>query len=792
MWWGDALMSLARYVKEGEFSVLRKYVPEAIFQDTNLPYVKVVVKGEKSTVIEPEHPELALSLLIPARVVFRYHPGGHILPILQSSHGPIATELARNYKIVPCEYAPSRYMEEYEYVLKELNLGKVRCFLLSEVVLEKSNLFRERDFPMELGCHGYAPRGRYIYRFPLEEPLRNVWQITSKTIAYPRLGVAFFYQPSNRWRDELLGLTLNYQERTNVIKYMYGEDIRIHYRYLNSASLSDLKNSTLKVKRGIIDEVRLFENNSIPCILGYEVKGTSSLEIYPQDLLDKRLKKFIDNFVDCNDNPESCLLEPLKFYTALTVCQTLVNMLLYVLTKDLYTCLSSIQNNSFQYLAELAEVALLYSELQLNRSICEVLAMPIDEALERLKVRLRGAFEELKRAYDQKSRCYNMGMLVLVAIFKGQRARKLLRRVSNVDDTSIDYYINIVIKRFKDLIEKLSGRLYEDEKEHYWSLGVLKYVFIHTLNHHILKHVALSSGLTSEYLKEGLNIYGDGEASALVYENVSGGIRAIEQALGAWGFLNRKEVIMDQEKIEKLLLQLGECSLGSAEDLLYLEYIMPKKPESIGLIYTPWELEEYYKVKFNFKEEVSKLSEFWDLDPIKLEENIVELLKHTDIKLARFSNYEQLISFYLKNIGMLDVLDELVKKVATASFEARKLSIDIDSLLRILKASLIGFKCVEEKDERVEEIMKQIRILLNTVRPIFLRLIPRSCNPSCAMCYFNRASCIYGDPYTQIYMLNRRLLKLYASNIVEAMKNKCSEECLALVRLNEEDVCVCL
>jgi len=787
-------MNLARYVKKGRFSVLRKYVPEAIFQDTNLPYVKVVVKGEKATIIEPEHPELALSLLIPARVMFRYHPGGHIIPILQSSHGPIATKLARNYKIVPCEYTPSKYMEEYEYVLKELNLDQVRCFLLSEVVLEKSNLFRERDFPMELGCHGYAPRGRYIYRFPfpLEEPLRNVWQITSKTIAYPRLGVAFFYQTSSRWRDELLGLTLNYQQLTHVIKYIYGEDIRIHYRYLNSASLSDLKNSTLKVKRGIIDEARLFENDNAPCILGYEVKGTWGLEIYPRDLLDRRLKKFIDNFVDCNDSPELCLQEPLKFYTTSTVCQTLVNMLLYVLTKDLYTRLRTIQNTSFQYLAELAEVALLYSELQLNRSICEVLAMPIDEALKRLRVRLREAFEELKRAYDQENRRYNMGVLVLVAIFKGQRARELLRRVSNIDDTSIDGYINIVIKRFKDLIEKLSGRQYEDEKEHYWSLGVLKYVFIHTLNHHILKQVALSSGLTPEYLKEGLNIYGDGEVSALVYENVSGGIRAIEQALRAWGFLNGKEVIMDQEKIEKLLLQLGECSLGSAEDLLYLEYIMPKKPKGIGLICTPWELEEYYKVKFNFKEEVRKLSEFWDLDPIKLEENIVGLLKHTDIKLARFSNYEQLISFYLKNIGMWSVLDELVKKAATASFEARKLSIDIDSLLRKLKASLVGLEYIEERDERVEEIMKQIRILLNTVRPIFLRLIPRSCNPSCAMCYFNRESCVHGDPYTQIYMLNRRLLKLYASYIVEAMKNRCSEECLALVRLNEEDVCVCL
>jgi hypothetical protein len=788
-------MNFAIYAKEGGFSVLRKYVPEAIFQDTNLPYVKVIVEGEKATIIEPEHPELALSLLIPARVIFRYHPGGHIIPILQSSYGPIATELAKSYKIVPCKDTPSRYMEEYEYVLKKLKLDQVRCLLLSEVVLEKSNLFRERDFPMELGCHGYAPRGRYIYRLPLgelNEPLENVWQITSKTIAYPRLGVSISGQTYKRWSDELLGVTLRYQQHAHVIKYIYGEDTRIHYRHLNSASLSDLKNITLKVKRGVIDEVRFFENNNTPCVLGYEVKDTQSLEMYPRDLLDRRLKKFIDSFVDCNDSPESCLQEPLKFYTALTVCQTFVNMLLYVLTKDLYTRLSTTQNTRFQYLADLAEVALLYSELQLNRSICEVLAMPIDEALKELKVRLRGAFEELKKAYDQKRRRYNMGALVLVAIFKGQRARELLRSVSKVDDTSMDGYINIVIQRFKDLVENLSGRQYEDEKGHYWSLGVLKYVFIHTLNHHILKQVALSSGLTPEYLMEGLDMYGDGEVSGLVYENVSGGVRAIEQALRAWGFLNKKDVMMDQEKIEKLLLQLGECSLGSAEDLLYLEYTMPKKPKGISLICTPWELEEYYKVRFNFKEDVRRLSEFWDLDPIKLEENMVGLLKHTDTILARFSNYEQLISFYLKNIGTWNALDELVKKVATASFEARNLSIDIDSLLRKLKASLIGSEYIEEKDERVKEIMKQIRILLNTVRPIFLRLIPRSCNPSCAMCYFNRESCVYGDPYTQIYMLNRRLLKLYAFYIVEAVKNNCSEDCLALVRLNEEDVCVCL
>ncbi|MCI4435487.1 MAG: hypothetical protein JHC33_01575 [Ignisphaera sp.] len=498
---------------------------------------------------------------------------------------------------------------------------------------------------------------------------------------------------------------------------------------------------------------------------------------------------FVDNFVDCNDSPESCLQEPLKFYTALTVCQTFVNMLLYVLTKDLYTRLKT-RNTSFLYLAELAEVALLYSELQLNRSICEVLAMPIDEALERLRVRLREAFTELRRAYDRENRRYNVGALVLVAIFKGQRARELLRRVSNVDDSSIDGYINIVIKRFKDLVENLSGWQYKGEKKPYWSLGVLKYVFIHTLNHHILKQVALSSGLSTEYLKEGLDIYGDGEMSSLIYENISGGIRAIEQALRAWGFFNGNEVMMDQERVEKLLLQLGECSLGSAEDLLYLEYIMPEKAKGISLIWTPWELEEYDKVKFNFEEEVHRLSEFWGLDPPKLEENIVGLLKHTDIVLARFSNYEQLISFYLKKIGTWSVLDELVKKVATASFEARRLSVDIDSLLRKLKASLTGLEFVMEKD--VGEILKQIRILLNTVRAVFLRLIPRSCNPSCAMCDFNRESCVYGDPYTQIYMLNRRLLKLYASYIVEGMKNKCSEECLALVRLNEEDVCVCI
>jgi hypothetical protein len=770
------MSSIANLIKGGEFRILRSYVPEALFYDTNLPYIKVF---EAKELKELEPPEIALSYLIPARVTFRYDRYGHVIPLLKSTLTPPATKLLRTFYKTHFQQSPTRYVEEYEYSLQNFNINpsRIRCCLLEEIKLP-ADRFRYWEDPKDLGCFGYSTEGN-IYNICKKlgsgEIIKNRKQIRSKTISYPRLGTHY----SGSQRDLLnlkdLGLVLGDMQLNSVIRYVYAEDVRIYYVFREMVSSdSDLKNP--KGKKQVIYESRIFDCNGSPCVFGYEIKDTQGLliELDPIGLLEDLFKDFRDCSSDGNDNMW-CPQDLRKLYTSLTICQIFVNMLLYILTKDLYIRLKSTEKK-WWHLSELADIALLYSELKGGKSICNILNKPFDRALEELKVNLKNAYDDLKKAYDDKNRCYESRALILTSIIKTQEPRKLLtmiRRLRETDSKNIEDYVNIVIERLRNLIEKLY-----DRKED-WVIGLLKFVLVHTLSHHISNHIIAISGLTADYLKEGLIVYYD-FPTPWIYENVSGGVKAIEHALNRWGRRN----IRTPDRVEHLYLRLGECVIGSVEDQLYLEALQGSSGD-IDLIQTPRERDELHRVKYAFEEEINRLAKVWGLNETDLRKQVIELLRESDKKFARFSDYNQMILTYLEKYGRWGELDELVVRIVDVSLRAQNLSMSVNTALGRLSALLTGSSCIN-----INVLGIGLSSLLNPLRSIFLRLVPRSCNPVCGMCYFNRSLCVYSDPYTQPLLLNRRLLKLYASHVLYRLRHRSADDCIAWVELGDKDICI--
>jgi hypothetical protein len=311
-----------------------------------------------------------------------------------------------------------------------------------------------------------------------------------------------------------------------------------------------------------------------------------------------------------------------------------------------------------------------------------------------------------------------------------------------------------------------------------------------------LKHVAKTSGFSVSYLNEYIDVDEGGNMRAALYEAVSGGIRAIEQTLISWGFQGSRrvdDILKLQKRHEDLLLTLGECPLGSAEDLLYMKSTTSK---DLDVIITPGEREELDKVKLRFDAEIQTIATIWNLDYNVLKSEIIELVKLSDSLFLRFSNQDQILLTYLFTVNSWNTLSTLVRRVVTATLLGRKPNISEGEAFSIylnFLDLLTSERCIEIGENK-DPLLQYISYIINGLRRVFVRLIPRSCNGACGMCYFNRSSCIHGDPYVQILLLNRRLLKLYATYLLEELgipaNDIYSKNCLARVRLGDNDVCV--
>lgn len=784
---------LSACLKDGRFDILRRLIPETLFYNTNLPLVRVFYSRRAFT---PEQPDIALTYLIPGRVTYRYGRRGHVVPIkapsdttkigvLPSLFSLILGSRYNYYILDRCSGPPQRslgslYPEELTYTIAKL-LGRsasYECFELRgvhpPVFLPPSWNLSDPDITKNFGGFGYGKGSGSMYdavEFIKNRQPRWLYQLSSKTVAYPRVGVLlqagyrrFHGQDPARFPCEM-----DYYVGSNLIKYVYAEDTKISCRLLRDPTLDALSKRkplarhTMTMTRILLHDDR---GTAKPSVMGYRIDSTSSLVLSFGGRLEEilgglltRARSWMSSRAD-----GGCGASSAEFYVALTVCQSLRDFVLYVLLKDLY---SSVSRSKLMGLSEpsvlwdFTHLALLYSELE--KPLCEtLLASSRDDALKELKKSLSAKLIEFRQALEERGNGEKHYLVetkpyVVMLVYKGERARALpIKQLKKLKDSDIEGYVTDLVDRLEGVAKKLSISM----RGEHWPVGLLRLAVSHTYTHHIIKQIALSGGLPTDFLGEYIDVKDNGVIESSIFESVSGGIAAIEGALASWGLLDgdRGSPLGEvQSRVESLLLRLGECAIGTPEDILYTRLLSIEDP----IFMTPLELGEHRKLSRAFDEEVERFSRMWNLGSNELKREIALLLCESDTKFARFSGYDDVLLYYILNYQRLPRLRELFIRVLSKILQKQEQEVE-GTLIEL--HSYVS----DSRRERLD-LLGGLTKVLTGMRSVLIRLIPRTCNPSCYVCYHNQRVCRYTDPEAQRLLLNRRLLKLVAGKILETV-----------------------
>lgn len=770
-------------IKEGKLKLLRHFIPESLFFDTNLPYIKIYERREegkeKRKLLEFEHPEIALSYLVPGRVTYRYDPYGHLIPARgRVRNGYLYTVLSTSNVVTGRCFSieKDKVMEELLYALSRSvkPLPNVPFCELEEALLEK---FRGWDDPREFGFFGYSSSGRCMYNLEgliKRELVRRALQVSHRTIAYPRLGSAWntCAQDNPIESTYVQGLDLRLASM-DILRYVYAEDLRVHARLLKREG-EFLKESDLRSKVGRwvtpIKEVRLLcfkrsgrEDRERPSVIGYQIRETKGLRLQVRPSRLSVLKELLEEtkgWLKVKDPSKP------EVFTAMSVCQAIRNAITYIITEDLH--LKSLWSTRHPKISldTLMQVALLLYETSSGRDLCSAFLEEGGEALRALRDTLDSLLRDVKRGTSRedkdKKKSFNSKLLTILAVVGG--GEDLLRRAASLSERDIDDFVVEVVERINlfGRSPTRAGRSSPDEV----ALNLLSLVLAHTYAHHILKHVSLRSGALGEFLKEGLQLLESPGGNVVGYElvlfeNVAGGIGAFDTAFEYW---ESSEGSSKLDRLEELLLKLGECSIGSSEDLLYYA------EETIPVHITPQEREELKKLEKSFRGEVDRFARIWGVDGNKLATEIIELVRECDKRFSRFTDIDELMICFLERFDPWSALgrlftEVLAKCLRTSPESARDMLIDIQS-------GLVGYREIEE------DKIKELRRVVSLLKSILVRLTPRSCNTACPSCYYNQRICTYGNPSAQRLLLNRRLLKLVAAKTIRRLGTRVSQDLL--------------
>ncbi|MEM0506858.1 MAG: hypothetical protein QXW58_06360, partial [Thermosphaera sp.] len=415
--------------------MLRRFIPETLFYNTNLPLIKARLQDEKSPV--HEQPDIALAYLIPGRVTYRYGHKGYLIPV-RSPPDPVFSsvfsliipkseedEIRRspynrryiysNYELERCESSPTRYVHELMYALEKLNITRrnIRCFELRGAYLHVFRPWGQEDpeSSKDFGKFAYSVRKGSMYDAEYYIKKRRpgpIAQISSKTVSYPRIGAFFTGEQSPlRYYEQhdiyLPHLRVDYYERGDLIRYVYAHDMKVYYRVLtNNPGEEDLRKDkrsgryvrslTKILSYGNLREGGQYSTEIKPSVIGYRIEGTSYLKlVFTKSSIEESLGKLLKitkSWLDLRTaSPKG------EFYVALSVCQTLRDSLLYILTEDLYSSISRSRVGDRGILKNLTRMALLYGEL--NEPLCKLLLSGKAEMLRNLRNLLSGALIEL-------------------------------------------------------------------------------------------------------------------------------------------------------------------------------------------------------------------------------------------------------------------------------------------------------------------------------------------------------------------------------------------------------------
>ena len=589
------------------------------------------------------------------------------------------------------------------------------------------------------------------------------------------------------------------QDRCIVADTIKGSDSRCSCVKAQEAQGRRYSNNFVKVfirsdKNGLWD----------PVTIGYRINNTRVLEIALDDdrIIQERFERIMRKIKD----DISKKLEP--SYYELSINTALVNSLRHILTSDLpivyyFELMGSVKT------ADLIKLAFLYHELRSSVNITELIynandAKPIIDIVRNfidnhnndLALLLRYFMSRLRRNYK------------LITLFMGKvNNSNLLQKVTD---------------RLQNILDKYKGVWNGD-----WKFGAIFDLVRHTFSHHLIRTISTRGGvMASKFLEQYEELSTD---PIKIVERDSGGVGVIREDGSTLGIWKDNETLIEDLLLSlgKCLVGTPEDLIHFAivkrRNELYklmvnegpnavveLKRVFKGVADDLGIIVTPDELEETVKQWFSIFEEASRMGKLinrtnrntgyktaldvlWEIHDIRHNfekryrrfPEFDELVIYTIANLYQYGNLASLINYLLRQALNTRGLINALRNIYPVSNVEERFTRDASSLLKLLKEKKemsdeqrAIIDCLRRKEGvyvrgreiDCEGVRSSLILLRKVVSSVLARLALLSCNGACGMCYVNTKSCgRFGASFIQARTLDRRLLKILATGIVESL-----------------------
>jgi len=535
-----------------------------------------------------------------------------------------------------------------------------------------------------------------------------------------------------------------------------------------------------------------------PVTIGYKINNTRVLKI---DLDDGRIiQEQFERIMKGIKDDRSRKLEP--SYYELSINTALVNSLRHILTSDLpivyyFELMGSVKT------ADLIKLAFLHHELRSSINITELIYNANDAK----------SIIDIVRNFINNYNNDDLALLLRYFMSKLRRNYKLITLFmgGEVNDSSL---LQRVSDRLQNILNKYKKEVWNND----WKFGAIFDLVRHTFSHHLIRTMSTRGGvMAGKFLEQ--------------YEELSTDpITIVEKDSGGIGVMRKGEYILDIWKngetlVEDLLLSLGKCLIGTPEDLIHFAIVKRKdelsrvlkddiKPikeltrlfkqvaDDLGIIVTPDELKETVKQWLSVFEEATRIGKLIGEDAFNILWRIHSVRYDFERKYRRFPDFDELIIYTVMVISKYPTLRKLIRVLLRRALSQRNLTNvlrnlygaenseerfidDVSSMLETLAAG----SNVEQNDQKYyilkclrprrrqrsnqsiddcEGVISSLVLLRKVITSVLTRLALLSCNGACGMCYVNSRSCgRFGAPFIQARTLDRRLLKILASMIIE-------------------------
>jgi len=827
---------LVGIIRRRLWRILKSYIPPALFIETNLPATRVEIwddgRVEESDI---EETPLVLSMYIPGKPLFRVEDlRGAIIPIKRRSQKVCSVvsdyyefeELAADQNTITSALR-AHLPDELTYFLDKLgrSLDAVDIKLIDKVkprpfycVCESDGCRRPRCYHWLSWLDGgmfsiLLDKGGIDYY--LSKRVSSLRIVRKESNAYGRyciLGISRGEDVLNRGelsklKDKLQSLGFSSAELTiasNLVKALYAIDYKVKVSRLKIVDKSQLKGITcidtspdgsnmegVKLIRGdVIAGVKipcLSYDMFSPALIGYEIRSTVRLSLDNSAFLKKFINEILKDYKKAyEDLPRSCdpdersSIDVNNLYIALTLNETVIDVIRFYLTSDLFIVSEAL--NKRIDMEKFIDMAFSYIDLHYGDKISDIIYRHSGSCKDFVE-----NFVNMLQSFADKLKDEDPSVLVLKHILFGIRVGTIISR------DRIDEFKHFLANEVKDrLVNVLCS-------EGDWRVNVLRDVLRHTLSHHLMRIISETSGVRIDYLGE---IYDVAPAkfgrNIEVFESASGGIGAIETVVNSW-------LSSDSKLVEDLILRLGECLVGTPEDVVYLA-LLPKISKGmridfrkfddslineLNILITPEENSEISKVYNALIEEAKRIASLVNIDYGQLLSEVVRLRCECERTAKRFCTIDEILVFALMNLkrfrGVETLLTTLIQKYLktyrTSGGEnvyevVRKLlniGDDTAKLAQLILEELTDMS--QGRTTKLYEVYREesnykkwIATLITDIGRLFrasiVKLILKSCEGACSFCYLNTHSCRFSAAWIQKNVLNRRLSKLYATWLV--------------------------